>query len=344
MNKAPERILVIRRDNIGDLVCTTPLLSALRRHFPDAWLAALVNSYNAPVLQGNPDLDAVFVYRKFKHAGGESRWRVWWETLRLILRLRAMKIDVLIVATPAWTPSALKFARWIKPARVICFGQQGEDAGDRLAMRPAEVWHETQAVMHLLTPLGINEAPGPARVFPEAARQALVALPPGEGPLIGVHISARKPSQRWPAEAFAQLVRRLHDERGARFLLFWAPGSEDNKLHPGDDGKARALLAACRDLPLQPCPTVELPELIAGLACCDAIVCSDGGAMHLAAGLGKPILCFFGNSGAAHWRPWGVEHQLLQPASLNVPDISVDEAVDRFNALMQDVHDKAGRP
>ena len=30
--------------NIGDLVCTTPLLSALREKFSDAYLAALVNT------------------------------------------------------------------------------------------------------------------------------------------------------------------------------------------------------------------------------------------------------------------------------------------------------------
>ncbi len=342
MKQVPERILVIRRDNIGDLVCTTPLLSALRQHFPDAWLAALVNSYNAPVLNGNPDLDAVFVYRKFKHAEGESRFSVWFETLRLILRLRAMKIDLLIVATPAWQPSALKFARWIKPSRVICFGQQAADSGDRLAMRPADAWHETEAVMHLLSPLGITMEPGSVRVFPEPERRAVVALPAGDGPLIGLHISARKPSQRWPAASFAALAHRLHDQLGARFLVFWSPGAEDNKLHPGDDGKAQELLAACRDIPVLLCPTVELPELIAGLSLCDAIVCSDGGAMHLAAGLGKPMLCFFGNSGAAHWRPWGVEHRLLQPDSLNVPDISVDEAVATFNDLMNAVHGQAG--
>ena len=53
------RILVIRRDNIGDLACTTPLLRALRSQLPDAYLAALVTQYNAAVLAGNPDLDAV---------------------------------------------------------------------------------------------------------------------------------------------------------------------------------------------------------------------------------------------------------------------------------------------
>ncbi len=60
----PEKILVIRRDNIGDLVCTTPMIRMLRRHYPDAWIAALVTRYNAEVLAGNPDLDAVFAYQK----------------------------------------------------------------------------------------------------------------------------------------------------------------------------------------------------------------------------------------------------------------------------------------
>ncbi|MGQ0545629.1 MAG: glycosyltransferase family 9 protein, partial [Betaproteobacteria bacterium] len=32
------KILVVRRDNIGDLVCTTPLFAALRRANPGAWI------------------------------------------------------------------------------------------------------------------------------------------------------------------------------------------------------------------------------------------------------------------------------------------------------------------
>jgi len=56
--------------------------------------------------------------------------------------------------------------------------------------------------------------------------------------------------------------------------------------------------------------------------------------MHIAAALGKPILCFFGNSGAARWRPWGVPYVLLQPPSLNAADISVDEAYAGYERLL----------
>jgi len=76
------RILVIRRDNIGDLVCTLPLIRRLREHYPDAWIGMLVTRYNAEVLYDNPDLEAVFTYTKAKHlAHGESRLGALWQRL-----------------------------------------------------------------------------------------------------------------------------------------------------------------------------------------------------------------------------------------------------------------------
>ena len=53
------KILVVRRDNIGDLVLTTPVFTALRRRYHEARIEELVNSYNAPAIEGHPDLDAV---------------------------------------------------------------------------------------------------------------------------------------------------------------------------------------------------------------------------------------------------------------------------------------------
>ena len=338
------KILVIRRDNIGDLVCTTPLFSALRRHFPAAHIAALVNSYNAPVLVGNPAVDEVCVYRKAKHrSDGESRFAIWWETWRLMRRLRRESFDVAIVATPGRQPAALKFARWVRARRVIAYGAASDGIDDPLPLAQAGAGHETEAVMRLLQVLGIAETPGPLQVFADPRRTAAVAQPTGAGPLIGLHISARKPAQRWPVVRFAELAQALHRSHGARFLLFWSPGAEDNAQHPGDDGKAQRLLELCRNLPLLACPTQCLDDLIAGLACCERVICSDGGAMHLAAGLGKPIVCFFGNSGAQHWRPWGVPYELLQPPSLDVADVSVGEALAACERLASQIPSGAGR-
>jgi ADP-heptose:LPS heptosyltransferase len=106
-------------------------------------------------------------------------------------------------------------------------------------------------------------------------------------------------------------------------------------LHPGDDAKAQDVLKKVgAGATVISRSTQTLPELIAALAECNALLCADGGAMHLGAGLGLPIVCLFGNSGAARWRPWGVPYLLLQKPSFDVADISVDEVVTAFNALI----------
>src|SRR5438309_10821439 len=94
---ARPRILVIRRDNIGDLVCTTPLLFALRERFPRAHIAALVNTYNEAVLARNPAVDAVYAYEKGKHRGeGRSVLSVYVDRLRLIMKLRKERFNYAI--------------------------------------------------------------------------------------------------------------------------------------------------------------------------------------------------------------------------------------------------------
>ena len=57
--------------------------------------------------------------------------------------------------------------------------------------------------------------------------------------------------------------------------------------------------------------------------------------MHVAAALGKPVLCFFGNSDARHWHPWGVQYELLQAKSGDVTDLSVDQALEAFRKLLK---------
>ena len=114
------KILVIRRDNIGDLVCTTAAIAALRKYYPDAEIAALVNSYNAEVLCGNPNLDYVFVYQKLKHAGGlSSRLKAICRRLKLLAKLRRWKPDVAILAKASYESHGLNFARLIGATKVI---------------------------------------------------------------------------------------------------------------------------------------------------------------------------------------------------------------------------------
>jgi heptosyltransferase III len=317
------KILVVRRDNIGDLVLTTPVFAALRERFPEARIDAFVNSYNAPVLAGHPHVDRIHSYTKGKHRDDGGAIAGAWARLRQLLSLRAERYEHVLVATPGSRPREIQFARWLAPAHIAAFVTPGQTVAG--VDQPVEFVanagrHQVEETFRILTPLGLSGEPPALRIAAQRERR--------EGPpTIAVHISARKASSRWPEENFAPLMRALHERFAARLRLFWSPGAEDDPRHPGDDEKARRLLEAARAVPVEPCETLALGELIAGLAQCDAVVCSDGGAMHLAAALGLPVVCFFGESDATSWRPWGVPHRVLQPASRNVRDVTLGQTL-----------------
>lgn len=331
------KILVIRRDNIGDLVCTTPIFSALRQHYPDALICALVNSYNAPALARHPHVDRVFVYTKLKHrAPGQSYLRLLWQRLRMHWALKKIGFDYVLL--PNAQPRLLRLARGFNPHHIVALGD-GESPHQKITLLPTirkGSEHETQAMFRLLEPLGIGGMPPSCFVAadPVVVDRAQRALGMQDHrPIIALHISARKPSQRWPVARFVALMQILNARHAARFVLLWAPGARSNPLHPGDDEKAQAILHAVTDLPILAYATHTLPELIGALAICDAVICSDGGAMHLAAGLGKPIVCLFGHSDAWRWHPWGTPYQLLQTDSKDVGDITVEAVAAAFEQL-----------
>ena len=69
------RILVIKRDKIGDLLLTTPMLAHLRRSRPRDEIHLLANDYNAWVVHGTPQIDRLWVYRACAPDGREPRGR-----------------------------------------------------------------------------------------------------------------------------------------------------------------------------------------------------------------------------------------------------------------------------
>ena len=334
--KSPS-FLVIRRDNIGDLVCTTPLISALRSRYPDAWIGALVNRYAEPVLAGNPDLDAVFSYQKAKHrAAGETVFGLYAQRLRMLLGLRRRAIDTVILASPGYQASAERLARWVKPRHIIGF-DNGSGLADKTVPAHTEgMLHQVENNFRLLRTLGIEGPPPTLKLVPDPKLVEIYRkqLPAGGGPVVGVHISAREADRRWPDASFIELITALIKQHNAMVVLTWAPGSRDNPRFTGDDDSAREISARCASERFVALPTSGLAQLIASLAVCDTIICSDGGPVHLAAALGKPVACLFGSERPELWHPWGVPYRLLQPASHRVSDVPVQQVLAVWRQLV----------
>ena len=339
------KILIVRRDNIGDLVCTTPAIAALRRHYPDAEIAALVNSYNAEVLRGNPNLDHVHVYRKLKHAGGiASRFKAVSDRLRLISRLRRWKPDVTILAKASYERHGLNFARQIGAKNIIGFEpddlSQAKGLPDiRITAPEFATVHEVEAVNSLLKPLCIEDALGPLQVFPDAntVAELLQKLPPAPK-RIALHISAREAERRWGIDNFIALAKHIIEtEPNAQVLLFWSPGPVNDPHHPGDDEAAAQLIRAVQSDRLVPMSTQNLTELIAALSLCELFIGTDGGAMHLGAAAGCRVVGLFENrpEKIKHWYPWLTKFRLIHGPESLIASIPLAKVLGAIPELMR---------
>ena len=344
----PRRILIVRRDNIGDLICTTPLLHTLRQAMPEAYLAVLVNSYNSAVLLGNPDVDEVLSYDKLKHRRGIiGKVSAVFARIALLAKMRMRRFDLAILAKSSFDRHGLRMARWAGVHDIVGVapngGARAQGLTHPITAERNEISHEVEIVARLGRALGIDERPGKMRLFPDTAlktafRQRLIPHT-GIKYWIALHISARESTRQWPAEKFIALTEGIRQHNAAAqigFVLLWSPGAADNPMHPGDDDKAAEIMRRSENATVVAFSTDRLEELIAGTSVCDAFIGSDGGAMHVAVGLGLPIVALFENSEdkRLHWYPWQVAHRLVYPTTFAVEDIEVEAVAKAVEALL----------
>src|ERR1700736_5985413 len=64
------RIVILKPSALGDIVHSLPILTALRRRFPQSHIRWVVNQGYADLLRGHPDLDEVLTFDRASARGG----------------------------------------------------------------------------------------------------------------------------------------------------------------------------------------------------------------------------------------------------------------------------------
>jgi ADP-heptose:LPS heptosyltransferase len=309
-------ILIIRRDNIGDLLCTTPLLRGLKDQLKVSRLDVVTNSYVAPVLKGSYLIDDLYIYHKLKH-GHTSFLKAAFERFRLIFNLRKCHYDYIL----AFDHRALNLTRYLRKTKVLMPIQDWTDKT------------EVERAWELGQRLGLIGVPGSLALPLYTSSSDLKNTQ-----ILGMHISARRVRQQYPITQWIKLIRALHDlDTKLIFHVFWSPGDSKSPMHPGDDDKALILKEELKGLPVNFMPTPTLESLIDSIQTCGSMIMADGGAMHIAAALNRPIIALFGDSNAKRWRPWGVPYKILQNNTEDVKDIEPSKIIDAWLNLINSV-------
>jgi heptosyltransferase-2 len=291
------KILVVRLSALGDVLLTTPALSALRRTFPEAELDFCTDARYAPLFAGHPALTSVVPHRR-----EEGSWA-------LGRALRGRRYDVLIDLQHKVRTALL--GRLARPRRRIAFvKRRPRDLLRSLRGAPLRVdAHAAELYVRALAPLGVGPlAAGERRLHialaPQAEERAgslLRSLGLGERPFVALAPGAVHATKRWGADKFAALAALLRSRGLGEPLAVGGPG----------DGEAVAATGV-PSLPLD----VDLPTLAAVLARARGLISGDSGPVHLAASVATPVVALYGPTDPKRWGPYGVPHEAL---SLGLP-------------------------
>jgi lipopolysaccharide heptosyltransferase II len=303
------RILLIRLRLIGDVVFTTPLIRALKRTFPDAHLAYLVEPQALPVVRENPHLDEVIVAPRRPGLGRIA------DDLRLAGRLRRERYDIVIdlhggprSAWLAWLSRAPVRIGYEIPGRTWMY--------TRAVPRPRTLRRRHSVVNQWDLLEAIDGWPGSApsptddavemAVEAEAdsqVRRRLEAAGVTSGDeIVVVHVSAGNPFRRWPEPAFATLVSGLAAGAPNRRIVL-SSGPSDREAAARIGAAARQSLGAAANQVLD-IGEFDLAELRALVARSRLFIGGDSGPLHIAATTSTPIVGIYGPTEPARSAPW----------------------------------------
>jgi len=267
------RILLVRFSSIGDILLTTPLVRALRRRHPDAHLTYVTKRAMAPLVADNPHVSQVVALEPdepltqlARHLRGlqpthglDLHGSLRSAALRLLVRCRWSGYAKRKLVRTLLVATKLDFYRNNLPVAERYF-----EAARRLDVRPDG---------------------GPPEFFLGAAARERVARWLAERQLESAPLAALAPgaahaTKRWPIAHWQALAERL---RGEGYRLVVLGGPEDR-------GAAQQL----GPLAESAAGEFTLQETGACLARAKVLVSGDTGVMHMATGVGTPVVALFG--------------------------------------------------
>jgi ADP-heptose:LPS heptosyltransferase len=306
-----QRLLIVRLDNLGDVLLATPAIHALRHALPDAQLTLFASPLGAPVAALNRDLDDVIVHRApWMDPDGLLPFDPGRES-STIAELRRRGFDGAIIFT-SYHQSSL-------PAAYLCYlagiplrhAASIDGPGSLLTSRhrhPNRVMHEVERGLDLVGGLGVPPVEVGLQLEPRPADRlemaAFVARHRRAGrPVVAISPGSTCPSRAYPPERYRDLARLLQVNLGA--TIVWTGSRNEIPL-------VKQIREGLAEPGLCLAGTTDLSRLAALFAACDVVLTNNTGPMHVAAAVQTPVVALFAlTNPPEQWRPWRVPHRLL---------------------------------
>lgn len=321
------KVLIIRRNGYGDMICTLPLLRSLKAAWPNVQLDILAGEQNGAILD---HLNLVQNVHRYTRGRGLLR-NHYLHLPRVLSPIHAKNYDLLIVVKAGFSP-LLGVIAWATriPWRLGYIPSHGHSLDFCLNLTvelPVEREHQVHSCMRLLQPLGIPQRPldFSLHLTPEHQRRAdetLAVAGLAGKPYALFNLSSERYESRWLPEAAAQTALGLERQHHLRTLLCGLP--RDRDLMEQVRKRAPSAIALTTEPP-------SLHDFAALTQRAHFLLCGDGGPMHVAAATATPAFVLFSATDPQIWKPLGVPFEFVQRSRF-VADISASDVLRKLDA------------
>jgi len=309
-----QTVLVVRLDEIGDMVMTTPFLRELRRLLPHAHITLVVKPGVQNLFEPCPYVNQTIAFNfNYQMPSALRPFILPLRSLRFAVRhLWGRRYDLALLprwdtdyyyATfiAFWSGAPLRLGFTEKVTAKKRWANRGFDRLLTLALPDQAKRHETERPLLLLHTFGASGGDDRQELWigesdREAASSLLHQMGVAEGQmLIGIGpAGGHSALKQWPLERFARLGQWLEETYGARLALFGGPDEIELGQQLADQIGPAAINFIGR---------TSLRQTAALMALCRLYVGNDSGPTHIAAAVGVPVVAIFGSSCPHRFHP-----------------------------------------
>ncbi|MCP4570431.1 MAG: glycosyltransferase family 9 protein [FCB group bacterium] len=324
-----KRVLFIRPEKLGDMVISLPVFHNLKRLYPHLELYTISSPRNIAVICEDERICSNFLYTK----------KIF-RDIATVRKIRRLGIDAVVDMVCDDSVTALLLTQWSSAAawRIGVGKNHHKRYYDfNYLYRTGDESHVVENTLKLLTAFGIEtdnlEGHIPPTIRPEhkdlAARFVASLNGTMLAEVIGVNISAGRPTRVWPDEKNEELIGRLLDRfKSCRIVI-----SSD----PRERERAVALAGRFQSR-VDPLPEgLNLLEVSAVISRMNILITPDTSLVHIARAFMVPVVGLYTRFGQNFmlWKPYNQDGgAVISGNDYNIFDIEVDEVFEAAVALM----------
>jgi len=317
-----KRILIVRQHNqLGDMLAGISLFRALKEKYPKSHISIIVSPVNKAAIVKTKYVDSYFVFNK-PGIYAPSRF------VKFIKYLR-QEFDVVIVPVTVSVSFTSNLIARISNSK-IRIGPNSLDGkpndSDYFFDRRIDInWRRhpdsnvADLILDIVRPFGIDTNDFSSEInFDEpdleTANGFLQQIKFNSNlKLIGVHVGAGKPQNRWSLQKYVDLIYRLNENFSCCFYVTgWKFDSEElDYIETHSKIKIHQILHH------------TIPQVAALVSISNLFITNDTGIMHVAGTTKTPQISLFGPTNPFNWAPCGKNKIFLRKSDL-IDDIEVD--------------------